>query len=142
MAPHGQAKLASILPLTHHISLPPSLPPPHSQDSLYHEGKFCVEGVEGIPHGQAKLASMLAEGHDLLRKCLERVDFYKVRFRPSLPPSFIHSFFVLVRAILPLTVFGASSLTYFLPPSLPPSFLGRRAPPPLAEQTRQRAARA
>lgn len=79
---------------------PPSFPPryPKMQDSLYHEGKFCVEGVEGIPHGQAKLASMLAEGHELLRECLERVDFYKVRLYyhfppyPSLPSSFRPSF--------------------------------------------------
>lgn len=54
-----------------------------SQDSLYHEGKFCVEGVKGIPHGQAKLADMLAEGHELLHECLERVDFYTVGRRDT-----------------------------------------------------------
>lgn len=26
-------------------------------DSLYHEGKICIPGLEGIPHGQAKLVS-------------------------------------------------------------------------------------
>lgn len=49
-------------------------------DSLYHEGVFHVEGVasDAIPPGQAKLASMLAEGHELLRECLDRVDAYHV----------------------------------------------------------------
>lgn len=49
-------------------------------DSLYHEGVFHVEGVaaDAIPAGQAKLASMLAEGHQLLRECLDRVDAYHV----------------------------------------------------------------
>ena len=66
-----------------------------------------MEGIEEIPHGQAKLASMLAEGHDILRECLERVDFYTVR------PC------VRVCVCVPL------------PFSLPPSFLGLRAPCPL-----------